>query len=87
MGRKRFDPKGKANIFKMNRELRERVKFKLSIDRLKKCRLMENGYKEIHHKMKPGDHEMIDHGLLGKIVFCKKCKGIIFRGNKKWKNL
>ena len=66
----------------MNRELRERVKFKQSIDRLNKCHLNDNGLIKIPHTMKPGDHEMIDHGLLGKIVFCKKCKGIIFRGNK-----
>ena len=68
-------------------ELKRRVKFKQSIDRLNKCHLLSNGHPGIPHPMKQGDHEMIDHGLLGKIVFCKKCKGIIFRGNKKWKNL
>ncbi len=83
MGRKRFNPKGKANLPKMiDRALKERVKFKQSIDGLRKCRLMDNGHIGIPHIMKPGDHEIIDHGLLGKIVFCKKCKGIIFRGNK-----
>ena len=63
-------------------ELKRRVKFKQSIDGLKKCRLMDNGHIGIPHTMKPGDHEMIDHGLLGKIVFCKICKAIIFKGNK-----
>ena len=65
-----------------NRELKRRVKFKQSIDGLKKCSLQENGSIRIPHTMKRTDHEMIDHGLLGKIVFCKICKGIIFRGNK-----
>ena len=54
MGRKRFDPKGKANVFKMNdkealekkllyRSLKERIKFKQSIDQLNKCRLTKCG--------------------------------------------
>ena len=68
------------------RELKERVKFKLSIDRLNKCSLMDNGHPKIPHPMKLNDDEMIDHALLGKIVFCKICKGIIFRGNKSWKS-
>lgn len=65
-----------------NRELKERVKFKLSIDRLNKCHLLSNGHPGIPHPNKLSDHEMIDHALLGKIVFCKKCKAILFRGNK-----
>jgi len=66
----------------IDRELKRRVKFKQSIDRLNKCHLLSNGHPGIPHTMKQGDHEMIDHALLGKIVFCKICKGIIFRGNK-----
>ena len=66
----------------IDRALKERVKFKQSIDRLNKCHLLSNGHPGIPHTMKQGDHEMIDHALLGKIVFCKICKGIIFRGNK-----
>ena len=82
MGRKRFDPKGKANVFKMNRELRERVKFKLSIDRLNKCSLHENGSIRIPHDIDPFPFEKINHGLLGSVIFCKVCKAIIFKGNK-----
>ena len=71
----------------MNRELRERVKFKLSIDRLNKCSLQENGSIRIPHDIDPHPFEKINHGLLGSVIFCKVCKVIIFKGNKKWKNL
>ena len=66
----------------MNRELRERVKFKLSIDRLNKCSLQDNGHIRIPHDIEPFPFEVIMHGLLGKIVFCKICKATIFKGNK-----
>ena len=66
----------------MNRELRERVKFKLSIDRLNKCSLQENGSIRIPHDIEPLQFEYIHNELLGKVIFCKICKAIIFKGNK-----
>ena len=66
----------------MNRELRERVKFKLSIDRLNKCSLNENGSIRIPHDIDDFRYEAIDHSLLGKIWFCLGCKAILFKGNK-----
>jgi hypothetical protein len=65
-----------------NRELKERVKFKLSIDRLNKCSLQDNGHIRIPHDIEPFPFEYIYNELLGKVVFCKICKGIIFKGNK-----
>jgi hypothetical protein len=83
MGRKESNCKGKAIVFKMTyRELKERVKFKLSIDRLNKCHLQENGAIKIPHDLDDFRFEAVDHSLLGKIWFCLGCKGIIFRGNK-----
>ena len=69
-----------------DRALKERVKFKQSIDRLKKCHLNDNGLIKIPHKVE-SRIETIDHSLLGKIWFCHGCKAIIFRGNKKWATL
>ena len=66
----------------MNRELRERVKFKLSIDRLNKCSLNENESIRIPHDIEPFPFEYIHNELLGKVIFCKICKAIIFKGNK-----
>jgi hypothetical protein len=63
-------------------ELKRRVKFKQSIDGLKKCRLMDNGSIRIPHDIDPFPFEYFHNELLGKIIFCKKCKAIIFRGNK-----
>ena len=82
MGRERFDPKGKANVFKMNSELKRRVKFKQSIDGLRKCSLQENGSIRIPQDIEPLPFEYIYNELLGKVIFCKICKGIIFKGNK-----
>tara|TARA_R100000664_G_scaffold15150_1_gene23572 strand:- start:1189 stop:1410 length:222 start_codon:yes stop_codon:yes gene_type:complete len=66
----------------IDRELKERVRFKQSIDGLKKCSLQENGSIRIPHDIEPFPFEVIMHGLLGKIVFCKICKATIFKGNK-----
>ena len=65
-----------------DRALKERVKFKQSIDGLKKCSLQENGSIRIPHDIDPFPFEKIKHGLLGNIIFCKVCKAIIFKGNK-----
>jgi hypothetical protein len=67
----------------IDRELKERVKFKQSIDRLKKCHLKSNGsFQLCERKNNYFPLKCINHSLLGKIFFCKICKGIIFRGNK-----
>ena len=65
-----------------DRALKERVKFKQSIDGLRKCKLMNTGHIRIPHDIEPFPFEVIRHGLLGKIVFCKICKATIFKGNK-----
>tara|TARA_S200002703_G_scaffold154430_1_gene157186 strand:+ start:342 stop:569 length:228 start_codon:yes stop_codon:yes gene_type:complete len=71
----------------IDRKLKERVKFKQSIDRLNKCSLQKNGSIRIPHDIDPFPFEYIYNELLGKVIFCKICKAIIFKGNKKWKNL
>ena len=66
----------------IDRALKERVKFKQSIDGLNKCSLQENGSIRIPHDIDPFPFEKINHGLLGSVIFCKVCKAIIFKGNK-----
>jgi hypothetical protein len=65
----------------IDRALKERVKFKQSIDGLNKFHLNDNGLIKIPHRVE-SKIETIDHSLLGKIWFCHGCKAIIFRGNK-----
>ena len=66
-----------------NRELKERVMFKQSIDGLNKCKLINTGHIRIPHDIEPFPFEYIHNELLGKVIFCKICKAIIFKGNKK----